>query len=145
MSGGLGPPSYYRPGGYSAPPPGRYRWAVLGVVVALVVVTVIVVLLVLLGGAPSPEGSGYPARYGLFGGAFFLFFLLLDVFFVVRVVFWGTRMSRYRYRYEGPGPGGPYGPDRPAMVARMRYARGEISREQYDQIMTDLERRRGPP
>jgi hypothetical protein len=31
------------------------------------------------------------------------------------------------------------------MAARQRYARGEITREQYDQIMTDLGRRgRGP-
>jgi uncharacterized membrane protein len=31
------------------------------------------------------------------------------------------------------------------MIARMRYARGEITKEQYDQIMKDLGRRPGAP
>jgi uncharacterized membrane protein len=31
------------------------------------------------------------------------------------------------------------------MVARMRYARGEITKAEYDQIVTDLGRRPGSP
>jgi uncharacterized membrane protein len=31
------------------------------------------------------------------------------------------------------------------MVARMRYARGEITKEQFDQIMQDLRREPGSP
>jgi uncharacterized membrane protein len=86
----------------------------------------------------------YPYRFGLFGGVFFFFFVLIVVFFIVRVAFWSTRQSRYGRRYR-QYPEGGYGQNRPVMVARMRYARGEITREQYDQIVQDLSRRPGAP
>jgi len=139
-----GPPSYYRPGGYGAPPPShRYRWVIVGVAIVLVIAVALLLLYAFVWGPGPATGGPYPYRFGLFGGAFALFFLLLVVFFVVRVVFWATRVGRYPRGGRGWGGGPGYGPDRPAMVARMRYARGEITREQYDQIMTDLERGRG--
>jgi uncharacterized membrane protein len=137
------PGPFYRPPGMAAGPrPRRIHW--LPIVIGLVFVVAATVLLLILlypasfGLAPSPY------RFGLFGGAFIFFFILIVAFFVVRVAFWSTRASRYGRRYGG-GPPGQYGPNRPAMIARMRYARGEITREQYDQIMQDLARRPGTP
>lgn len=137
------PGPYYRPAGMAYPPP-RRRFSWFPVVIAVVFIFVALLLLLVLFypawfGFSAPSGP----RYYPFGGVFVLFFILLIGFFIVRVAFWGTRASRYRQRYGGAG--GEYGMNRPAMVARMRYARGEITREQYDQIMQDLSRRPGPP
>jgi uncharacterized membrane protein len=136
------PGPYYRPPGMGyRPPPRRIHWLpiVIGAVFVAVATLILLILLypALFGIAPSTS----PYRIGPFGGVFVLFFILIVVFFIVRVAFWSTRTSRYGRRYDRDRSGG-YGPNRPAMVARMRYARGEISREQYDQIMKDLG---GPP
>jgi uncharacterized membrane protein len=96
---------------------------------------------------PTSFGISAPSSsygFGRFGGVFVLFFILIVAFFIVRVAFWTTRTSRYGRRYD-PDRSGGNGPNRPAMIARMRYARGEITREQYDQIMNDLSRRPGSP
>lgn len=129
--------SSYRPYPRSGPDrPFRWAWVVSGAVLAGLAVLTVVVLL-----TPATFGlanAGAPDRLGYYGGPFFFFFVLLVVFFVVRVVFWTSRVGR-------PGRSGRFGPDRPAMIARVRYARGEITREQYEQIMQDLERRPGVP
>jgi uncharacterized membrane protein len=108
------------------------------VVAAFTVVLVGLVLLFLLI-AIFPSWFGFPAasapRFGLFGGAFFFLLILVLVIALVRVLFWSSRAGRYR-----GGRRGMYAPSRPEMVARMRYARGEITKEQFDQIMQDLGR-----
>ena len=142
---GAGP--YYQPPGMGAPPPRRIRWLpiIIGAILAGVALLLLLVLLY-----PSTFGysnPAYPARFG-FGDFFIAFFILIVVFFIVRVAFWSTRAGRYNWRYGAYGPGGPgggYGANRPAMIARMRYARGEITREQYEQIMKDLGRPPGTP
>jgi len=121
--------------------PGRpaWWWAVLGVGVGLVVVLVVILALLYSGGFGSPP-SGPRPYFGYWGGFLLLFLLIMVAFFVIRVALWSGRRRYYGY-------GRPQGMHRdPAvMVARQRYARGEITREQYDQIMTDLGRRgRGP-
>jgi len=87
--------------------------------------------------------GGAPRPYDGYWGGFFLLFLLLWVsFFVIRMAFWSSRSRSpyYRSQYRGG-----MGRDPAVMAARQRYARGEITREQFDQIMTDLGRRgRGP-
>jgi len=139
------PGPYYRPAGM--PPrarPSRIHW--LPVIIGVVLAGVAAVLLVLVlypsaFGVSAPSG---PSRYYPFGGVFLAFFILIVIFFVVRVAFWSSRASRYGRRYGRGDPSGNYGRNRPAMIARMRYARGEITREQYDQIMRDLGRPPGP-
>ncbi len=129
----------YQP--YQTPPPRRSRpvwpWVLVGGIFAVIVI----VLLYVLYWAPVPP-AGRP-YFGYFGGGFLLIFLLILVgFFALRMAIWSSFRSRYS-GYRG-GAGGPMR-DPAVMAARQRYARGEITREQYDQIMTDLGRRpRGP-
>jgi uncharacterized membrane protein len=110
---------------------------VLGISVALLVGVVVLFVV-------ANEGYwGYGPRplFGIWGGFFLVFLLLWIAFFAVRVVVW----TRRGYAGYG-GYGGPRRhPDPAVMAARQRYARGEISREQFEQIVSDLDRRgRGP-
>lgn len=130
----------YRPYGSPPPPPRRplWPWVLLGVIFAVILVT----LLYVLYWAPVPSPSSRP-YFGYFGGGLLLVFLLVMVgFFALRMALW----SAYRGRNVGGRRGAGYpGRDPAVMAARQRYARGEITREQFDQIMTDLGRRpRGP-
>jgi len=137
---------YYQPQGYGGgPPPRQVRWFPIIVGLVFVVAASLILLVLLYPASFGLAAPSSPYRFGLFGGAFFLFFILIVVFFIVRVAFWSTRASQYRGRYRQNYPPGGYGPNRPAMVARMRYARGEITREQYEQIMKDLGRPPGAP
>lgn len=137
------PRPYYRPLGMEGDSPSRgAHWLPIVFGAILATAAAVIVLVLVDPGAFGISPSTYPYRFGPFGGVFFLFFLLLVMFFVVRVVFWSSRASRYGRRHGNPDG---FGPDRPVMVARMRYARGEITREQYEQILQDLGRRPGPP
>ncbi|HXQ48717.1 MAG TPA: hypothetical protein VN842_02920 [Thermoplasmata archaeon] len=121
------------------PTPPRPLWPFL--VVSTVVVLVAVVLVVLFldsTGRLGPTSTGGPT--GIFAYGFFpVFVVLLLVMFLVRIVFWSRMWGR-----RGGGNGHAYG-DRAVSTVRQRYARGEITREQYDQLMTELSRRRPGP
>ncbi len=77
---------------------------------------------------------GYPFFYPF--GLFFGFIFLFLIFGVLRWVLWprpwgwgyGHRYSRYN--------------DRAYYILRERYARGEITKDQYDQMVRDLQERR---
>lgn len=140
------PGPYYRPQGVGAPPRRpHFPWLPIIIGVVLIGVAAVILLVLLYPAAFGVSTPSYPYRFGLFGGFFFLFFILIVVFFMVRVAFWSTRASRYGRRYDryNSGSGGNFGANRPEMVARMRYAKGEITRDQYEQIMRDLGR--APP
>jgi len=122
----------YSPGEERRRWPGRFLvWIVLMAAVLLLVV--VLLLGGILGSSPA-----HPL-FGVWGGFFLLFLVLWIGFFTVRMVFWSRAI-----RYRRGQPGDRYG-DPAVRVARQRYARGEITREQYEQIMTDLERRRSLP
>jgi putative membrane protein len=73
-----------------------------------------------------------PYPYFFFFPLGFIFFLIF-IFFIVRLVFWGSwgwRGGGYRRYY--------YGGDAKEIL-RQRYARGEITKEQFDQMNRDLE------
>ncbi len=144
--GGPYPGPYGGPysGGYPrAPPRHRYRWILIGLLAGMIAILVVFLLVIL-----SPATFGYhPASgigfgpFGVFGGLFVIFIFLLLISLIVRVVMWSSRGRGYGYR-QGYGGGRRYGA---FAIARERYARGEITREQYDQIMQDLQRRPGYP
>jgi len=109
-------------------------WVVLGISLALVAVVAFFVIWQWQTYSSSDHGR----FFWPFGGLLLVFLVLWVAFFAVRMAWWTSRARRW----QGAGPGGPYR-DRAVMIARARYARGEITREQYDRIMTDLSRR--PP
>ena len=83
---------------------------------------------------PMVTYSGYPFFGWFFFPIGFIFFFIF-IFFVFRLVFWGLggwgwRRGYYRYGYG-------YGDARE--ILRQRYARGEITKDQFDQMMRDLE------
>jgi putative membrane protein len=125
-----------------APPPRRIPWLMIGltVMLALIGVAVLIILLFPATFGYHPSESGY-GPFGLLGGFFLFFIFIMIILAVVRIVLWSSRAGGYGYR-QGYGGGRRYGA---VAIARARYARGEISREQFDQIMQDLQRRPGYP
>ncbi|MFZ1023837.1 MAG: hypothetical protein WAN87_06860 [Thermoplasmata archaeon] len=135
------PPSYQSPGYGYRRGPGPRRWLLIGLAAVLVVLAVFAVLLFLF-----PSSFGYTGP-GPYGGGFRVFGGFLLVLLVVWIVLWIVRISMWTSRGGGYGGGGygPRGPRAAVHIARMRYARGEITREQFEQIIQDLERRPLPP
>lgn len=74
---------------------------------------------------------------GLMGGGF-LFMLLLFVAAALLVV-WLVRALISRGRDSRPTPGATPEKEDAVEVARNRYARGEISKEEFEQIKKDLQ------
>jgi putative membrane protein len=81
--------------------------------------------------APWPLGGFYyypffPFHFGWLGGIFLLFI----VFWVARWFFWPWRGGWYRYEHRSA-----------ESILKERYAKGEITKEQFEQMMRDLEHR----
>ena len=109
------------------------------VAIVVAVVILVILLLGLLGGGmmigPMMGWGGYgPGVYG-FGwwGILMLLFWALIIGGVVLLVLWLVRQARPPT--VGPGPSGP----RPLDILKERYARGEITREQYEEMRRNLE------
>jgi len=140
-----GPVPYGQPLGQNVPRRrSGLRWVVVGIAVVFIDIATLLLVIFLYPSAFGLAQPSNPYRFGPFGGFFLVFFILIVAFFIVRVLFWSMRARRYGAG-GGSGYGRGYGANRPAMIARMRYARGEITREQYDRIMQDLGRRPGSP
>jgi putative membrane protein len=75
---------------------------------------------------------GYPSFGWWFFFPFGFFFFVIVVFFVSRLVFWPWWGGGWRRRYW-------YGYGDAHEILRQRYARGEITKEQFDQMTRDLE------
>ena len=89
---------------------------------------------------PQAFGLSYHSVFPFGGGFLGLFLIFWGMLFLVRIAFWASRGGRY-----GGGPGGGARRFDPAILeARRRYARGEITREQFEQIVADLRRPPGP-
>jgi putative membrane protein len=131
-------------GGYpQGPPRHRHRWLLIALFAGMLVILGVLLLVFLSPGTfgyhPAPGAVLGP--FGLFGGLFVIFIFLLIISLIVRIAMWSSRGRGYGSR-GGYGAGRRYGA---FAIARERYARGEITREQYDQIMQDLQRRPGYP
>jgi putative membrane protein len=107
---------------------GWLRWIIVGLL-AIFVVGVLATWAVAIATRHLPTGyPGWFYPFGFFPFGFLLFFLFL--FLVVRVAFWG-RWGFWNYH--------PYYWGDAREILRERYARGEISREQFNQMMRDLD------
>ncbi len=105
-----------------------FGWIFLGLIGALIVGGLVLWGIGLATGT-APFYFVRPFGFFFFFPLGFLFFLLL-VFFVLRLAFWGSWWGwRGRGYYWGDAK----------EILRMRYARGEITKEQFDQMMHDLE------
>lgn len=102
-------------------------WGLLGLIA---VIGVSIVLSLYL--APRTSGALYypffPFHFGWLGGIF----LVLIIFWVARWFFWPWRRWGYRPYSQHAG-------DDARNIVRARYAKGEITKEQYESMMHDLE------
>jgi uncharacterized membrane protein len=67
----------------------------------------------------------------------------------MRMIFWGVWGSsyerrRWRHNYRHYYSRGPFDSDPAVEITRERFARGEITQEQFDQIMRQRSRGSGP-
>jgi len=110
-----------------------FAWAALAMV--LVAVVAFFAILAIHGGPSVPAGPyyGYPFLGWWFFFPFGILFIFIVLFFVSRLIFWPIGWGwRRRYWYG-------YGYGDANEILRQRYARGEITKEQYEQMKRDLE------
>ena len=114
----------------------RARSGFLWVIVALAIVAAAALIgTIVFHGYFFPSDTVYYGRpwFGWWFFPFGFFFLFIFLFFFFRVAFWGWGGGWRRRYWYGYG----YGDARE--ILRQRYARGEISKEQFDQMRRDLE------
>ena len=111
----------------------RSHWGI-GLIGGLILVALLFIAISWIGHPFYPATGPY-----YYGGLWFFFpfgfiFFFFFVFFIARLLFWpwawGWRRG-YWYRH-----------DEAYDILRQRYARGEITKDQYDQMTRDLEQRR---
>ena len=87
-------------------------------------------------------GYGYNMMggYGWFGGLLMLLFGALVIAGIVLLIVWAVRASggHGARRRDAPQPPGAAGHDEAVAIAKRRLASGEITKEQYDEIMRAL-------
>ena len=128
--------------GYSPPPPHHEgpHWVSIGLAVMMGLIGVAILLAVVLpGGLTHSGGPAFPGwwAFGWLWGIFWLLVFFWIISWFIRSAVWCGTGSCYghrrRWRY--------YGWDSAGQILRERYARGEITREQFDQMTRDLESR----
>lgn len=73
--------------------------------------------------APGGRGFFFPFHFGWLGGIFLIFI----AFWIARWFLWPWRGGYYRYEHRTA-----------ESILKERYAKGEITKEQFDQMMRDL-------
>jgi len=107
----------------------RFGWLLVCLILLAVLAFVITLTVrVFFPPATTPYHSG---RFFLFFFPFGILLFFLIVFVIARLIFrpwgWGYRRAYWRHHSEA------------AEIVKARYARGEITKEQFDQMMRDLE------
>jgi len=106
-------------------------WILFGLIAFVVVILAAFALLAYF--APLPVRTfGYYWWPAFPFGIVVFFVAIFLIFGVIRWAFWGWGWRRGYY-----GRGGYYAD--PKQILKRRYARGEITKDQYDQMMRDLD------
>jgi len=108
----------------------RFGW--LLVCLILLAVLAFIIALTVRVFFPPPTTSYHPGRFFLlFLFPFGILFFCLIVFAIVRLIFrpWGGRYRRAYWRRHSEA----------VEIVKARYARGEIAKEQFDQMIRDVE------
>jgi putative membrane protein len=127
------------------------RWLFAGLAALFVLIGIAIFLDVAIslwrGQLPSRSLNSDPWDWII--GVIGLLIAIWIVFWILRMIFWGLwgspyyahRWRHYDRRYHW---GGPFGSDPAVDIARERYARGEITQEQFEKIMEQLGKGSGP-
>jgi putative membrane protein len=88
-------------------------------------------------------GRGLDYGYGVMGGGWLgllmmLFFGALVVAGIVLVAVWAVRSSGHGHAGGAAQHPGAVGHDEAVSIAKRRFANGEITKDQYDEIMRSL-------
>jgi putative membrane protein len=116
--------------------PNRIRqiagWSIIGVIAAVVMTIASIAIYSYL--VPRPPGAFYypffPFHFGWLGGIFLIFAGL----WIARWLLWPWRRGWGGYYYYYPRQQGADA----VSIVRERYARGEITKEQFEQMLRDL-------
>lgn len=87
----------------------------------------------MMGGGGMMNGFGFGGM-GLFGGLIGLIFNLAIVIGIVVLIIWAVKRFTSGTTNLKPTSGG----QTPREILQARYARGELTRDQYQQILQDL-------
>ena len=111
----------------------------LGLAISALVIAIFAILLLFIVLGSTDSGMMMGRRYFPFWG-FGIIITILIVMFIVRMIVWvgfGYPSHRYSRLYWQNGPLQREGPEQ---ILDNRYARGEITRDQYLQMQDDLHR-----
>lgn len=127
-------------------PPSRWIEGVIAALAFLIVASL--VLTVLVGVSRGDWGMGMwwgpnTTPWNWVGGLIGLLIAVVIILAIVRAVYWAAASpwDRHYYRHyyrHHPEFWGAWGRDPSVELARQRYARGEITRDQYNEIVRDL-------
>jgi uncharacterized membrane protein len=129
--------------------PRRWLYAGLTALFVLIGVAILVAVAVPASRGQLPSWSTDVAPWNWILGLIGILIAIWIVMWLVRLLLWGAWGTPYyyphsRHYYRHYWAGGPFGPDPAVEIARERFARGEITQEQLDQILRQLGSRPGP-
>lgn len=112
---------------------GFIAWGIIGLMVLIGISTLILFLFTTpLSSGVHPSFLLFPFHFGFIG----IIFLILIIFLISRWIFWSNRCGNSTRYYSHVS-----GSDNVQNILKERYAKGEITKEQFVQIKKDLEQK----